>query len=121
MVPDSTCLPGSGSDGQKPFDTLAMEIYPDGNTLVDLYEDDGSTQAYRDGSYSNTLISCEAQNYVSLEDVTVTIGPAEGEYEGNLEERAYWLEVHYPGMPDAVLLNSATLDSASSLVSLNAK
>lgn len=108
-------------DGQKPFDTLILEIFPDGETRFDLYEDDGATLAYRTGAFSITPISCSSPAYGIQDDIKITIGSAEGDYEGKPAGRAYWIEVHYPGRPDAVLLNHVGLDTAGSLTSLKAK
>ena len=45
---------------ERPLDELTLQIYPEGTSRFELYEDDGRTNAYRDGRYALTAITCEA-------------------------------------------------------------
>jgi hypothetical protein len=86
-------------DGQKPKDTLTLDVYPHGYSSFELYEDDGLTREYRDGACAKTLIECDAPDYGASGVITLTIHPAVGSFEGMLTERAYWCEVHCPISP----------------------
>jgi hypothetical protein len=96
-------------DGQKPADTLTLDVYPDGYSSFELYEDDGITREHRDGAFSKTLIECQApEQYGAPGIITVTINPSVGDFEGKLSERAYWCKMNYPFSP----LNNVSLDDA---------
>ena len=45
--------------GEKPADPMQFEIYPDaqGEASTSLYEDDGLTEAYRQGNFRQTSVS----------------------------------------------------------------
>lgn len=108
-------------DGEYPIDTLILEIYPHQQSTFTIYEDDGSTRAYRQGAFATTAVSVSGPDYGTRDDVTIHIGPAEGNYEGQVTERSHWLEVHYPGKPDVVRYNDVPLDTAGSLSALHGK
>ena len=46
--------------GERPLDELTLQIYPEGTSRFELYEDDGRSNAYRRGRYALTPIVCEA-------------------------------------------------------------
>ena len=84
--------------GQKPVDHLALDVYPQTEGEFVLYEDDGVSNAYRDGAVAVTRLRC-------LRDggsVTVEIGPRKGEYEGMPERRSYAVRLHVPASPASV-------------------
>jgi alpha-glucosidase len=77
---------------QQPTDPLTFTCYmaTDGQASYTLYEDDGSTQAYRNGAYATTTISCRV-----LEDnVTVTVRIDEQHTGYQPVREAYELVVH---------------------------
>lgn len=47
--------------GERPLDDVTLQIYPEGVSRFELYEDDGRTNAYRRGQYALTAITCDAQ------------------------------------------------------------
>jgi alpha-glucosidase len=47
--------------GERPLDEITLQIYPDGASRFELYEDDGRTNAYRRGHYALTAIACVAE------------------------------------------------------------
>ena len=48
--------------GERPLDDVTLEIYPEGMSRFELYEDDGRTRAYRRGQYALTAITCDARS-----------------------------------------------------------
>ncbi|MBI2302194.1 MAG: DUF5110 domain-containing protein, partial [Armatimonadetes bacterium] len=46
--------------GERPTETLGLEVYPHGGSAFTLYEDDGLTDAYLSGEVATTEIRCEA-------------------------------------------------------------
>jgi alpha-glucosidase len=111
-------------DGERPADTLTLDIYPAGSSAFDLYEDDGLTRDYRKGAFAKTLISVKAgeparkafsgsgakgagqsgtaggaasagaKGAGARANVLVTIGAARGNYAGRYDKRVYLLDVH---------------------------
>lgn len=61
--------------GEQPLDEITLLIYPDGTSRFELYEDDGRTNAYRQGHYALTALECTASDGA----VTVRIGEAQGD------------------------------------------
>ena len=76
--------------GQKPVETITLDIYPAGHSEYELIEDDGVSLAYRDGVVASTRIVCDADSA----GVRVTIHPRSGGYEGMPSQRDYVLRLH---------------------------
>jgi len=89
--------------GQRLAETVGIELFPHGHSEFTLYEDDGLTEAYRQGHVATTHIACDC----SPKTVTVTVGPRIGAYEGMPESRFWELTIHLPARPTAVVVNSA--------------
>jgi len=89
--------------GQRPVKTVGLELFPHGHSEFTLYEDDGLTEAYRDGQVATTHIACDC----APDAVTVTVGPRVGAYEGMPESRVWELAIHLRTQPKAVVVNSA--------------
>lgn len=74
------------------LETLILRCYPGRDGVVgtsSLYEDDGVTTAYQRGESARTPLS-----YVRNGDVvTITVGPTEGRYEGQPQQRALVIEL----------------------------
>ena len=47
--------------GERPLDEVTLLIYPAGASRFELYEDDGRSNAYREGRHALTPIECEAE------------------------------------------------------------
>jgi len=92
-------------DGQKPVDTLTLDLYPEGATDFTLYEDDGLTRKYQGGAFSQQRIAMQLQGA----QLRVQIEPVRGEYAGQLAERGYALRVLSRRAPDAVELDGHQL------------
>jgi alpha-glucosidase len=92
--------PPMNYDGERPADTLTLDIYPFGKSSFDLYEDDGITRQYRSGAYARTRIEVN-----SSRSTAVRIDAKKGSYNGDFQKRFYLLMLHTK-MPSAVLLNN---------------
>ena len=94
-----------GSDfayvGQKPLDTLALDVHPHGESAFTLYEDDGITYGYLEGRLATTHITCKAAD----NDVTLTIAPRAGAYPGMPERRTFDIRLHSASAPRTVSVN----------------
>lgn len=111
--------------GQRPIESVGLEIFPAGHSEFTLYEDDGETEAYLRGEVATTLITCDSGE----ESLTVTIGAREGWYEGILQRRAWVLALHLAGKPQSVTVNEVPVledgsgwcyDEESGILSLKA-
>ncbi|MBC7661382.1 MAG: glycoside hydrolase family 31 protein [Chitinophagaceae bacterium] len=88
--------------------TRIFEIYPaNTSTQYDLYDDDGDSNAYRDGTdgFAKTTITVEPTN----SSVSVKIGAMKGNFPGMPLERVYALEVHLEKDPQTVNANGQVL------------
>ncbi|MDR1735177.1 MAG: DUF5110 domain-containing protein [Oscillospiraceae bacterium] len=77
---------------EKPWDTIALDIYPGGDGTTTLYEDDQSTVGYKDGKYRTTALS----TFSNGGTLSVNIAAAEGNFAGALQNRAWKIRVHIP-------------------------
>ena len=59
-------------------DYRAFELYPDGKTEFEVYDDDGKTQEYLNGTAAFTMV----KSAVSGESLEVTVYPTKGGYTG---------------------------------------
>lgn len=100
---------------EKVVDEITFDIYPQGDTQFELYEDDGVTrQALGDGkAYAKTTISVTggppspsgpddvARNTmkekppVGNEPVNITVSASVGTYQGMVASRGYMMKVHF--------------------------
>ncbi len=100
--------PQMNYDGEKPLDTLTLDIYPSEKSVYQLYEDDGKTRQYKEGKFATTNITCN----VTSNATTVGISAIDGSYENMLSNRNYVLQIHTAKKPSSVLINSKKLSSA---------
>jgi hypothetical protein len=105
-------------DNEYPKDPVTFDVYPDGITSFELYEDDGLTREHREGAFSKTLVTCNGPGFGEPGIVSITVGESIGEYDGKPEDRAYRFEVHMHFHPDAVLLDDMDLEEYVSLEEL---
>jgi hypothetical protein len=103
--------PESLYDGQQPADPVTLDIYPSGKSKFELYEDDGTTQAYRSGALARTLIEVQSPITVDLpgDQITVKVGAARGTYAGMAASRAYVIDAHISVKPAIVKLGERVL------------
>jgi alpha-glucosidase len=96
--------------GEKPFDPLTFVVYPDakGEASARVYEDDGSTQSYRQGVYRRTSVSATRAGGA----LQIKVGAPEGSY--NAGARDITLLVKSASRTAAVSLDGKALASISS-------
>lgn len=83
---------------ERPWDTLIVHVYPptaEGKTgAFTLYEDDGITTEYQSGRSAVTEFTVKRESGKGKNGLFVTIGPASGNFEGQMQKRIYRLFVH---------------------------
>ncbi len=94
--------------GERPLDELMLQIYPEGTSRFELYEDDGRSNAYRRGQYALTPIVCET----APGRVTVRIEAATGDRSVVPAARRYRFRLRV-GRPAAVTVDGAGLPQSS--------
>lgn len=75
------------------------EIYPSGKNSFTEYDDDGVTEAYKQGRGTTTLIE---SNVDPKNNVTVTIHPAQGDFTGFVKEKATEFRINVTEKPKKV-------------------
>ena len=90
-------------DGERSLDEVTLLVYPEGKSSFSLYEDDGLTNAYRDGSYAETRFTCNA----NTSGVTFHIDPTQGETSLLPTDRRYLLKLRTSRAPHEVRLEGA--------------
>ena len=75
------------------------EIYPQGTSSFTEYDDDGVTELYRKGEFTQTLIeqSCDEKG-----NVTVTVNPTEGDFDGFVKEKVTIFKVNASKAPKSI-------------------
>ena len=75
------------------------EIYPQGTSSFTEYDDDGVTELYRKGEFTQTLIeqSCNEKG-----NVTVTVNPTEGDFDGFVKEKVTIFKVNASKAPKSI-------------------
>jgi alpha-glucosidase (family GH31 glycosyl hydrolase) len=95
--------------GQEPVDTLRLDIYPGGNSSYSIYNDDGTSMAYKKGVYAITKIQC----YQNNDGTKIEINTPKGKYD--VPTRSYKLTIHTFHAPVSVSSNGKKLAEASSM------
>jgi alpha-glucosidase len=88
--------------GERPLDEVTLQIYPEGTSRFELYEDDGRSNAYRRGGYALTLITCIA----GADRVTIRIAAPAGDRSVVPAHRRYRLRL-WVARPRAVAVEGA--------------
>jgi alpha-glucosidase len=82
----------------RPAPMLDLTVYPGGESRFTLYEDDGETQAWRQGAYAETVIACTER----AGETVVVIEPPAGD-PAIVPERRHWrLRIRVSSPPAAV-------------------
>ncbi|MDB6019385.1 MAG: xylS [Pedosphaera sp.] len=76
--------------GEKPAETIKLQVYPDGQSDYKLYEDDGDSMEYLTGAVATTRFHCEE----SSKQVKFTIAPRRGNYQGMPYLLNYNISIH---------------------------
>jgi hypothetical protein len=79
-------------------DVLTVNVYGDGNSRFDLYEDDGVSLDYEHGSYALTPLTY----HTSGAGHRLVLGPTTGSFAGQRQARAYGLRIHAARRPAAI-------------------
>jgi alpha-glucosidase len=93
-------------------DTMLLELWPSGNSSFTLYEDDGVTRAALPptNAFATTLISVSAPStYLNASgsgNVTITVAPSAGSFDGQLASRGWFIEVRSRSSPLSVVVVS---------------
>ena len=77
---------------------LTVNVYGDGNSRFDLYEDDGVSLAYERGGYALTPLAYR----ISGADHRLVIGPTTGSFSGQRESREYEVRIHATHRPASI-------------------
>ncbi|MEV0093018.1 NPCBM/NEW2 domain-containing protein [Streptomyces sp. NPDC050738] len=93
---------------------LAWDVYPQGTSSFDLYEDDGVTRQHRDGKYATQRAEVDAPR-TGAGDVTMRIGASKGNFQGKQSTRPYQFTVHTGDAPQQVELGGRKLPQFNSL------
>ena len=96
--------PQMNYDGEKKTDSLTLNIYPEGRSSFQLYEDDGQTRDYKNGAYAETLISVS-----KAKDIEIAIDAVKGFFKGQVMNRVYVLQVHSQIAPKDIWVNRLKL------------
>ena len=85
--------------------TFTLAVFGEGEDVFTLYEDDGVSLGYRGGEYAVTKIKSKVQSG----NVTVSVGAAEGNYDGMPQTRE--IAVFYRGkLEKKIVQNSQTVE-----------
>jgi hypothetical protein len=92
---------------QKPVDPLIVDVYAGKAASFQLYEDDGTSLAYRQDAYAWTPLryTPEAGGVNRIE-----IGPSKGQFKGQVTNRRYEVRVHGLLKPESVNVNGKKLE-----------
>ncbi len=74
------------------------EVYPSGNSSFTEYDDDGFTEAYKQGKVVTTLISSSVNNNTA----TITVHPAKGDYDGFVKNKSTEFHINLSRQPAGV-------------------
>jgi alpha-glucosidase len=94
-------LLASGTTDALPRDWLVLSVYPGANGVFRLYEDDGVSEAYREGQYEWTEVRTTLQDERTW---SVEILPVEGRCDALPDERGYDVLLHGSHCPEVVML-----------------
>ncbi len=86
--------------GEKPVETIKLEVYPEGKSAFTLYEDDGNSLDYLKGAVAETSMQCEA----TKGRLKLSLEPRAGSYKGMPSRRGYDIRIHTP-KPVSVSVN----------------
>lgn len=82
-------------------DVLTVDVYGDGNSRFDLYEDDGVSLDYEHGAYALTPMTY----HTSGAGHRLVLGPTTGSFAGQRQARAYGLRIHTARRPAAITVD----------------
>lgn len=78
--------------------TRTYELYPGGKTEFTEYDDDGVTESYRYGKFATTRIVSAVEG----DKLTVSVEPAQGEFDGMVTEKTTNFRINVTGQPKKI-------------------
>jgi len=87
---------------QENSNNLVLKVFPGGNFITKLYEDDGNNNDYQKTAYTFTTIKSEHEADSTLK---ITLFPREGSFPGMIEKRNVNFQLYGSLMPDSITLN----------------
>jgi alpha-glucosidase (family GH31 glycosyl hydrolase) len=97
---------------ERPVDPLTVEVFAGSPASFRLYEDDGTSLNYRKNEYAWTEFTYAPSSTGGQE--RITIEPAEGHFQGQLDNRSYKIRIHGLLKPSAVYVDSKLLEGNTS-------
>ena len=88
---------------------LHLIVVPGADGETSLYEDEGDTQNYQTGAFTQTAIRQQR----TAEQLVLTVAPRSGQFEGMLSERSYVVRFLSEDQPQSVLVNDQSVDTWS--------
>jgi alpha-glucosidase (family GH31 glycosyl hydrolase) len=82
-------------------DDLTVNVYGDGNSRFDLYEDDGISLDYERGAYALTPMTY----HTSGAGHRLVIGPTTGSFAGQRQARPYGVRIHAARRPASITVD----------------
>ena len=90
--------------GEKPFDVLTLDVYPEGDSSFEMYEDDGISLDYEKGIYALTRFISSLKSG----EWTFRASKPEGKFEP--ERHQYALRAYLDFTPSVVMENGKSLE-----------
>ena len=107
--------PEMGWSDQKPLDPLTLDVYAGPRAAeFRLYEDDGVSLDYRKGAYAWTPLRFESWQPGNYK---LSIGPAEGKFQGQPAKRRFEVRLHGVWKPASVVLDGGMLPETEACLS----
>jgi len=91
--------------GERLFDRMTLDIFPDGDSAFTIYDDDGLSMNFKDGKRSETLVTCSENK----DNIQVIITERQGNFEGMAKVFSILVKIHAPE-PTTATLNMDTCD-----------
>lgn len=94
------------------------EIYPYGHSSFTEYDDDGISETYRMGQWVTTRIESDVD---AKNNLTVTVYPAQGDFEGFVKEKATEFRINVTERPKKITAKTGKIDLTEKSQKVTAK
>ena len=94
--------------GEKPVDVLTLDVYPEGESSFEMYEDDGLSHDYEKGMYAFTRFTSSLDN----DEWVFRAAKPEGKYKP--EQHGYKVQAYLDFVPSQVTENGKSLKALAS-------
>lgn len=91
--------------GARPFDRVILKVYPHGDSVYTMLDDDGESYEYENGGIASTLFESHERDG----GVEVVVNPVQGSFKGMPSEREYSFRIQRDSRPASVSLNGAAV------------